>query len=66
MSLNDITEKDSYTILDMRTMIQATAGSNFLTVLNLKDGYYQVEIEESHKHKTAFEINNKYMSGMEW
>lgn len=40
----------------MKKIIDATQGANFLTILNLKNGYYQIEIVEEHKRKTAFEV----------
>ncbi|ELQ74549.1 LTR Retrotransposon [Trachipleistophora hominis] len=42
----------------MERIVEATIGSNNLTVLDLKEGYYQIEIEETDKHKTAFEFGN--------
>jgi hypothetical protein len=57
--LNDLAEKDSYALPEMRRIIEATAGSNFFTILDLKEGYYQIEILEEHKHKTAFEFEEK-------
>jgi Reverse transcriptase (RNA-dependent DNA polymerase) len=59
MSLNELAEKDSYSLPEMRKIVQATQGSNYLTVLDLKDAYYHVEITEEHKEKTAFEINGR-------
>jgi hypothetical protein len=58
MAFNDLTEKDSFTLPDMRRLIQATAGSKYITVLDLKEVYYQIEIVEEHKHKTAFEFES--------
>ncbi|ELQ76440.1 RNA-directed DNA polymerase, LTR Retrotransposon [Trachipleistophora hominis] len=58
MLLNDLTEKDLYKIPDMKRIVKATTGSKNLTVLDLKEGYYQIEIEETDKHKTAFEFGN--------
>jgi Zinc knuckle len=46
MKLNDLAEKDSYSLPDMRKVIQATQGANFLTVIDLKDAYYHVEIAQ--------------------
>lgn len=37
-------------------MIQATQGSKWFTVIDLKEGFYHIEIEEDDKHKTAFEF----------
>jgi Reverse transcriptase (RNA-dependent DNA polymerase) len=59
MALNDLAIKDTYKIPEMRRIIEATAGSEHITVLDLKEGYYQIEIVEEHKHKTAFEFEDK-------
>lgn len=59
MALNDLTVKDSYQIPEIRKIIGATQGSSFFTILDLKEGYYQVRIKEEHMHKTAFEFENK-------
>lgn len=56
MALNDICKKDSYSIPEIKRLIEATQGSNYLTVIDLKEGYYQIEIEEKDKMKTAFEF----------
>ncbi|MGL5636187.1 MAG: reverse transcriptase family protein, partial [Bacteroidales bacterium] len=56
MALNDITETDSYAMADMKRIIEATVGSNNLTILDLKDAYHQIEINEVDKFKTAFEF----------
>lgn len=59
MCLNDLAEKDTYSIPNMKNIINATAGAKHITILDLKEGYYQIEIEEAHKHKTAFEFEHK-------
>ncbi|ELQ74074.1 LTR Retrotransposon [Trachipleistophora hominis] len=58
MFLNDLTEKYPYKIPDMKRIIETTTRSNNLTVLDLKEDYYQIEIDEVYKHKTAFEFEN--------
>ncbi|KAI5151978.1 hypothetical protein ENBRE01_2475 [Enteropsectra breve] len=59
MMLNDIVEKDEFELANIRDVIRATQGSKFFTVLDLKEGFYHVEIVEKDKYKTAFEINGK-------
>jgi len=59
MALNDLVEKDPYGIPNIRDVIRATQGSKWFTVLDLKDGFYHIEIEEADKHKTAFEIDGR-------
>jgi hypothetical protein len=57
--LNDLVEKDPYTLPLIKDIIRATQGSKVFTVIDLKEGFYHVEIEEHHKHKTAFEFNGR-------
>ena len=59
IALNDIVEKDNYKLANIRDVIRATQGANYMTVFDLKEGFYSIEIEEKDKHKTAFEFNGK-------
>ncbi|KAF9742342.1 Retrovirus-related Pol polyprotein from transposon 17.6, partial [Nosema granulosis] len=59
MCLNDLVEKDHYELATIRDVIRCTQGSRYFTVIDLKEGFYSIEIEESDKHKTAFEFNKK-------
>lgn len=43
----------------MRDIINATCGSTWFTVIDLKDVYNYIEIEEFDKHKMAFEFKEK-------
>ncbi|KAF9756159.1 Retrovirus-related Pol polyprotein from transposon [Nosema granulosis] len=54
MGLNDLVEKDPYTLPTIGDIIQKTQSSNVFTVIDLKDGFYHIEIVEKHKYKTAF------------
>lgn len=58
MCLNDLAEK-IISNPNMKNIINATAGEQHITILDLKEGYYQIEIVEEHKHKTAFEFEHK-------
>lgn len=40
-------------------MLQSTYGSRIFSVIDLKEAFYSIEIEESDKKKTAFEIKGK-------
>ncbi|KAF9756151.1 Retrovirus-related Pol polyprotein from transposon 17.6, partial [Nosema granulosis] len=59
MALNELVEKDPYALPLIKDIIRATQGSEVFTVIDLKEGFYHVEIEEHHKHKTAFEVNGR-------
>ena len=55
-SLNSRTIKDSYSIPRLEDTLDKLAGAKFFSCIDLKNGYWQVEIEESDKHKTAFSV----------
>ncbi len=52
--LNTQTVKDSYALPNLEESFSALTGSRWFSVLDLKSGFYQIEIEEADKHKTAF------------
>lgn len=52
--LNFQTIKDAYALPNLEEAFSALAGSRWFSVLDLKSGYYQIQMEESDKHKTAF------------
>ena len=51
--LNNITVKDSFALPRIEEMIDNLAGSKYFSSLDLSSGYYQVELEEDDKCKTA-------------
>ena len=52
--LNLQTIKDAYNLPKLEDTFSALNGSQWFSVLNLKSGYYQIEVEEADKPKTAF------------
>lgn len=52
--LNLQTIKDAYALPKLEETFTALTGSQWFSVLDLKSGYYQIEMEESDKCKTAF------------
>lgn len=52
--LNVQTIKDAYALPNLEEIFSALSGSNWLSVMDLKSGYYQREMEEDDKAKTAF------------
>ncbi|KAJ0039446.1 hypothetical protein NL108_014130 [Boleophthalmus pectinirostris] len=52
--LNLQTIKDAYALPNLQEAFSALAGSKWFSVLDLKSGYYQIEMSESDKQKTAF------------
>ena len=54
MNLNALSVRDAYAIVNLEEAFSALAGSKWFSVMDLKSGYYQIEMEESDKTKTAF------------
>jgi hypothetical protein len=52
--LNSITYKDSYPIPKIDSCLDTLTGARFFSTLDLRSGYWQVEIEKSDRDKTAF------------
>lgn len=52
--LNTQTIKDAYALPNLEESFSALSGSQWFSVMDLKSGYYQIEMEESDKAKTAF------------
>lgn len=54
--LNQRTKKDAYAIPRVEDTLHLLAGSRYFSKLDLKSGYWQVELEEEDKEKTAFQV----------
>ncbi|CAI5658656.1 unnamed protein product [Oreochromis niloticus] len=52
--LNLNTIRDAYALPNLEEAFSALTGSKWFSVLDLKSGYYQIEVDEADKHKTAF------------
>lgn len=52
--LNSQTIKDTYALPNLEEVFSVLTGSKWFSVLDLKSGYYQIEMEEADKEKTAF------------
>lgn len=46
--------RDAYALPNLEEAFSALAGSKWFSVMDLKSGYYQIEMEERDKPKTAF------------
>ena len=56
--LNQRTIGDAYAIPRIEDSLHLLVGSKFFTKLDLKAGYWQVELKEADKAKTAFQVGN--------
>ncbi len=54
--LNQRTVKDAYALPRIEEVLENLGGSRYYSVLDMKSGYHQVEIEENHKPFTAFTV----------
>ena len=52
--LNDVTVKDAYPLPRIEDNLDAMAGSRWFTTLDMASGYWQVEMSEEDRPKTAF------------
>ena len=56
--LNDVTRKDSYPLPRIDDTIDALSGAEWFSTLDLKSGYWQVQLDDHAKEKTAFSTGN--------
>ena len=52
--LNEVTVRDAYPILRIDDILDALHNAHFISTLDLRSGYWQVEIDETSKPITAF------------
>ncbi|KAK3743858.1 hypothetical protein QZH41_005256 [Actinostola sp. cb2023] len=52
--LNEVTVKDSYPLPTIDSCFDALSGSKWFSTLDLSSGYWQVEMDQKDKEKTAF------------
>lgn len=52
--LNSITDKDAYPIPRVDETLESLGGTQFFSTLDLASGYWQVELDDESKPKTAF------------
>ena len=57
--LNLITERDSYPLPNIEANLAALGRANWITTVDLLQGFLQLELSDSAKIKTAFTIGNR-------
>ncbi|XP_069115865.1 uncharacterized protein [Argopecten irradians] len=54
--LNQRTIKDAHALPRIEEILDALGGNRYYSTVDMKAGYHQVELEESHKERTAFTV----------
>ena len=54
--LNKRTVKDAYALPRISDILDQLGDSKYFTVLDMKSGYHQIELDEQHKERTAFTV----------
>ena len=60
--VNNIVELDEFELPNIQTTVRSLYGQKYFSVIDLKDGYFQVPLDEKDREKTAFlDADNKLM-----
>lgn len=57
--LNHVTVKDAYPPQSINRILSNLQGTRYLSAIDLKDAYYQIELRESDREKTSFAVISK-------
>ena len=56
--LNEKTIDDNYPIPNITEILDKLGKSNYFSILDLKSGFHQIEVDEKDQQKTAFSVDN--------
>ena len=56
--MNSVTHRDAYSLPRIDATLDSLAGAKFFTTLDLASGYWQVELDEDARQKSAFTTYN--------
>lgn len=59
--LNDVVELDGFELPKISEIINTLRGQEYFTKIDLKDGFFQIDIKDSDKEKTAFFTGKRLM-----
>ena len=62
--LNSVTHQDAYPLPRIDATLDSLSGAAYFTTLDLASGYWQVEVEEQDKEKTAFRFLRAILNSM--
>ena len=57
--LNDVTRKDSFPLPRVDVTLDALNGAKWFSTLDLKSGYWKIELDSADKEKTAFSFGQR-------
>ena len=55
-TLNNKTVKDAYALPRIEEIFDCLNGAKYFSSIDMKAGYHQIEVEESHKERTGFTV----------
>jgi hypothetical protein len=66
VALNDLAIKDTCRIPEMKRIVEVSVGAKFMMVMDLRERYYHVEMEEKYKRRGLLNLGMKRINGTEW